>query len=166
MLTHQDRQHEPEGIGEIMRILLNLAEWPHLKRLKDWASISRTLNAAKQLIERLDGEMCGECYDDDSATVIEQCGHTLSELGAIEPMLDSLHQLTRSQVWAKEKAEEDFKNIETRVMIEAASDLMLAHLLQRAIEIAKINDEGSLNNVLIELDKRIKKRKQENNNVI
>ena len=141
-----------------MRIVLDLSGWPHVKRLKEWASVSRTLNQSKQLIETLDGMVSGESTDDDGEALMEQCGYTVGELDAIEPMLNSLHQAVRNLIWKSEAAENEFDS--AGVALAGSSDLMLAHMMQRYFDLPgpeRSKETPVVNKVISEIMVRVEK---------
>jgi hypothetical protein len=71
-----------------MRVTIDI-EVRDAQVLSKWASVSRTINLAIQLLERPDP-------DPDDAT------HCILALKAIEPALNRLHQLAREEIWKRE----------------------------------------------------------------
>ena len=75
-----------------MKITIELDE-SYAKILSQWASVSRTLNTAKQ--------MCNHIVDNDDldSTLREKANWCQLELDCIEPALNYLHQLVRQEIW-------------------------------------------------------------------
>ncbi len=63
--------------------------------LARWASVSRTLNTAKKMCERV-------CGDNRIMYDAEVC---LEELEILEPQLNRLHQSVRNELWKRNQNE-------------------------------------------------------------
>jgi hypothetical protein len=68
----------------------------HVKLLSKWASVQRTVTQARHLLLE-----CATRHQQSDMTLddINACVDELSDIG---PALDALHQLVRSQLWARE----------------------------------------------------------------
>lgn len=149
-----------------MKILLDLSEWQHLDLLKRWASVSRTLDTAMQLIARFECQINADSTDDEGEALAEQCSYTHGEIEEIKPMLDSLHQYIRSAVWAREAEDAKFHSVD--IAIEGSSDLMLGHILQRYIGLHPKNQPKELkttDQVIREINIRVKKAQKERGHI-
>ncbi len=87
-----------------MKITLELND-TDTQTLARWASVSRTLNFSKQLLQN-----CLDHYQEDESksdmeSKAENLNLNLDELEKIGPVLDSIHQQIRSQVWEEEQKE-------------------------------------------------------------
>lgn len=65
---------------------------PYLKVLENWASVSRTLNTAKQACEDIQ-----EVLEDNN--MVEKAHFCAKELETLAPALDHLHQQARNALW-------------------------------------------------------------------
>jgi hypothetical protein len=70
----------------------------YLNTISKWASVSRTLNEAKRLI---DAYALNHLMDDSDEQ--EKAMNCLEELKMVEPMLDQLHRATREALWYENK---------------------------------------------------------------
>lgn len=69
---------------------------PYLKILENWASVSRTLNTAKQACEEIDNDLMTKGDK-------EKFDFCAKELETLTPALDYLHQLVRDNSWYEGK---------------------------------------------------------------
>jgi hypothetical protein len=66
------------------------------KFLSKWASVSRTLNAAKSIVDKV----AENTPDGVELDKVEVC---YEELISLEPVLNRLHQTVRSKIWEQQK---------------------------------------------------------------
>ena len=80
-----------------MKITIDIPDM-YVERLSKWASVSRTLNEAKDILESVE---CRVGDDDCTADRVQACHN---ELRDITPALNELHQVARNMIWEmKEK---------------------------------------------------------------
>lgn len=68
---------------------------PYATQILNWASVSRTINAAIRIVEKASNN-----WEEDSDTG-EEAQHVLSELMSIEPFCNFLHQEARKELLSK-----------------------------------------------------------------
>ena len=73
-----------------------------MKVLSDWASVSRTLNFSKTLLTK-----CILEHQTETVGTLDGLNMNLDELEQIEPILNSIHNQIRGQVWEINRVEKD-----------------------------------------------------------
>jgi hypothetical protein len=71
-------------------VIIDISECPYVKRLRHWASVSRSLNLAHRVLDEFADGYEGSLPDDVDTT--------LTELKDLEPALDWLHQAFRNEL--------------------------------------------------------------------
>lgn len=116
-----------------MKVLIEVNE-PYLELLKRWASVSRTMKQATDLLSQA---VCAE-----GATLdVEEFNACISELEALEPALNSLHQTTRSELWRREvrylRLDTTIERLNTLAVRWSRDDSVDSHFRQVAVRVTQ-----------------------------